>query len=92
MKTETLDGGTEGSVKKEEILEPSISNHGNSLINTPEVKIPIKEEEADDKDFLCKTSTHFSLGPNNTLTDCSSYILYSAIKILIDSVNCQLYV
>ncbi|GAA6098974.1 zinc finger protein 431-like [Tachysurus ichikawai] len=52
MKTETLDGGTEGSVKKEEILEPSISNHGNSLINTPEVKIPIKEEEADDKDFL----------------------------------------
>ncbi|KAK3522381.1 hypothetical protein QTP86_008915 [Hemibagrus guttatus] len=59
MKTETSDGGTEGIVKKEEILELSISNHGNDF-NTPDDKISIKEEEADDKDFLyCEACQSF---------------------------------
>ncbi|MCI4392305.1 hypothetical protein PGIGA_G00144440 [Pangasianodon gigas] len=57
MKTETSDGETKGIVKKEETLELSISNHGNDLNNTPEV-ISIKEEEADNKVYLCKTSGH----------------------------------
>ncbi|KAB5515063.1 hypothetical protein PHYPO_G00250750 [Pangasianodon hypophthalmus] len=58
MQTET-NGGKEGSVMKEETLELSISNHGNGLTNTPEV-ISIKEEEADDKDFLyCEVCQSF---------------------------------
>ncbi|XP_053502367.1 histone-lysine N-methyltransferase PRDM7-like [Ictalurus furcatus] len=58
MKTETKGGGTEGSVKKE-TLELSISNHGNGFDNTPEI-ISIKEEEADDKDFLyCEVCKSF---------------------------------
>lgn len=61
MKTETSDGGTECIVEKEETLELSINNHGNDFTKTPDVKISIKEEEADDKDFLCKTSGHFTL-------------------------------
>ncbi|KAK3506501.1 hypothetical protein QTP70_003230, partial [Hemibagrus guttatus] len=59
MKTETSDGGTEGIVKKEEILELSSSNHGNDF-NTPDDKISIKEEGADDKDFLyCEACQSF---------------------------------
>lgn len=57
MKTEAKDGGTEGIVKKE-TLELSISNHGNSFHIIPEV-VSIKEEEADVKDFLCKTLGYF---------------------------------
>lgn len=57
-------------MKKEETLEMSTSNHGNDLINTPEV-INIIEEEADDKDLLCKTPEHCRVQQelNNTLTD-----------------------
>lgn len=58
MKTETSAGQTEDNVKKEETLELSISDYGNGLSNTPEV-ISIIDEDADDKDFLCKTSGHF---------------------------------
>lgn len=59
MKTEASDGGTENTVKKEETLELSISTHGDTLTNTPEV-ISIIEEDIDEKEFLCRTSEHFS--------------------------------
>ncbi|XP_060785053.1 zinc finger protein ZFP2-like isoform X1 [Neoarius graeffei] len=63
MKMETSDGGTadasEICVKKEEMLELNIYNHGDDLDNTPEV-LSIKEEDPDNKDYLycevCKSS------------------------------------
>lgn len=48
----------EGSVKTEETLELSISNHDNNLTNTTEV-ISIKVEEADNKEYLCRIIGHF---------------------------------
>lgn len=69
MKTETSNGETEGIVKKEETLELSISNHGNDFINTPTI-ISVKEEEADDKDSLCKTSKHLRV-------QCETHCLFS---------------
>lgn len=40
-------------VKKEETLELNMYNHGDDFDNTPEV-IAIKEEDADNEDYLCK--------------------------------------
>lgn len=58
---ETLDRTseeTEVCVKKEEMLELNISNHGNEVDTTAEV-FSVKEEASDSKDFLCK-SFHMS--------------------------------
>lgn len=54
MKRECLDEGTEVCVKKEEMLQLNIYNHGHAFNTMPEV-LPIKEEESDTEDFLCKS-------------------------------------
>ncbi|KAI5620718.1 histone-lysine N-methyltransferase PRDM9 [Silurus asotus] len=58
-KAETSDGGIEGNVKKEEMLELSIDNYVINVSNTPNV-ISVKVEEADHQDFLyCEVCKSF---------------------------------
>ncbi|XP_060760936.1 uncharacterized protein LOC132870934 [Neoarius graeffei] len=60
MKRETSDGETsevsEVHVKKEEMLELNIYNHGDNLDNPPE-GLTIKEEDPDNKDYLSVNNT-----------------------------------
>ncbi|XP_060776261.1 histone-lysine N-methyltransferase PRDM9-like [Neoarius graeffei] len=59
VKTESLDGGTDVCVKKEETLELNIYSHGHDINNLPEV-IAIKEEETDTEDSLyCEVCKSF---------------------------------
>ncbi|XP_053469272.1 histone-lysine N-methyltransferase PRDM9-like [Ictalurus furcatus] len=59
VKRECLDEGTEVCVKKEEMLQLNIYNHGHAFNTMPEV-LSIKEEESDTEDFLyCEVCKSF---------------------------------